>query len=83
MMTAMKEKLEPRYLRLYKEAFSEEEIAGMLSFYKTPAGRAVIDKMPVLMQQTMLEVQKLISGTIPQMQKIQEEFAAEMSAAGK
>lgn len=77
------EKLEPMYLRLYKESFSEEEIVGMLSFYKTPAGQAVINKMPVLMQKTMLEVQKMVSGAAPQMQKIQEQFVTEIKAANK
>jgi len=77
------EKLEPMYLRLYKESFTEEEVAGMLSFYKTPAGQAVIYKMPVLMQKTMLDIQKMISVVTPQMQKIQENFIAEMKAASK
>ena len=75
------EKLEPMYLRLYKESFTEEEVVGMLSFYKTPAGQAIIYKMPVLMQKTMLDMQKMISGVTPQMQKIQENFIAEMKAA--
>ncbi len=77
------ERLEPMYLRLYKESFSEEEIAGMLSFYKTPAGLAVTNKMPVLMQKTMLEIQKMVAEATPQMQKIQEQFVAEMKAASK
>lgn len=77
------EKLEPMYLRLYTKSFTEEEVAGMLEFYKTPAGQAVIHKMPVLMQQTMLEIQKMASGVTPKMQKIQEQFAAEMASAGK
>ena len=77
------EKLEPMYLRLYKESFSEEEVASMLSFYKTPGGQALVHKMPTLMQKTMLEVQKMISGATPQMQKIQQEFIAEMTAASK
>lgn len=77
------ETLEPMYLRLYKETFSEEEVAGMLAFYKTPAGQAVIYKMPVLIQQTMLEVQKMTSGMAPKLQNIQVQFAAEMASASK
>ena len=77
------EKLEPIYLSLYKESFTEEEVAGMLSFYQTPAGQAVINKMPVLMQKTILEVQTMMSGLDPQMEKIQQTFAAEMAAASK
>ncbi len=77
------EKLKPMYVRLYKESFSEEELTGMLAFYKTPAGQAVIQKMPVLMQKTMLEVQKMLSEATPQMQKIEADFIAEMKAASK
>ena len=77
------EKLEPMYLRIYSEAFSEEEVAGMLSFYKTPAGQAVIVKMPVLMQQTMVEVQRMLEGATPKIQKIQQDFVAEMESLGE
>lgn len=76
-------KLEPMYLRLYQESFSEEEVAGMLAFYKTPSGQAVIYKLPGLMHKTLLEVQKMTSGMSPQMQQIQQDFAVEMTAASK
>lgn len=76
------EKLEPMYLRVYRESLSEEDVAGMLAFYKTPAGQSPIQKMPVLMQKTLGEVQKLMSESQPQMQKAMEEFAAQMKAAG-
>lgn len=77
------DKLEPIYLRLYKESFTEEEINGMVTFYKTPAGQAVIHKMPGLMQKTMFEVQQITTGMTPKMQKVQEQFVAEMAAANK
>lgn len=76
------EKMEPMYLRLYRESFTEEEIAGMLTFYRTPAGQAVINKMPLLVQKSIVETQKTISTVSPQMQKIQQDFIAEMKAAG-
>ncbi|HLX79499.1 MAG TPA: DUF2059 domain-containing protein [Burkholderiales bacterium] len=77
------EKLEPIFLRLYRDTFTEEEIGGMLSFYKTPTGQAVINKMPLLMQNVLTEVQKMSTGLSSQMQKIQQDFAAEMKAAEK
>lgn len=77
------EKLEPMYVRMYKETFTEEEVAGMLTFYQTSAGQAVINKMPALMQQTMVEVQKLTSGIVPELQKVQKQFAAEMASASE
>lgn len=74
-------KLEPMYLHLYQDAFSEEEVAGMLRFYRTPAGQAVIHKMPSLMQKTMLEVQRMVADMTPQMQQIMRDFMADMKAA--
>ena len=76
-------KLEPMYLSIYKESFTEEEVAGMITFYKTPAGQAVINKMPGLMQRTMLEVQKIMSGLMPQMQKIQQDFIDDVKVVSK
>ncbi len=77
------EKLEPMSVRLYKESFTEEEVDGMLTFYKTPAGQAVIGKMPVLMQKTMFEMQKMTSDMVPKMQSIEQDFRAELAAASK
>jgi hypothetical protein len=77
------EKLESLYLRLYQDSFTEEEVAGILHFYQTPAGQAIIYKMPVLMQKSMMEMQKRIGEVTPQMQKIQENFVSEMSQASK
>lgn len=74
-------KLEPMYVRLYQESFSAEEVTGLLAFYQSPAGQAVIYKMPVLMQKTMTEVGKMTSAMMPKMEKVQQEFAAEMEAA--
>jgi len=53
-VTMMKElldwkKLEPMYVRIYQKTFTHAEIDGMIAFYKTPAGQAVISKMPSAM----------------------------------
>lgn len=77
------EKLEPMYLRLYRDSFTEEEIGGMLAFYRTPAGQAVIGKMPMVMQNTMVEVQRMIAALAPRMQRIEQDFVAELKAAGQ
>lgn len=75
------EKLEPLYVRLYQESFTDEEIAGMTAFYRTPAGQAVINKMPMLMQKTMAEMQRTTSEVTPKVVRIQMEFLQELKAA--
>ena len=74
-------KLEPTYIRMYKETFSGDEINGMLTFYKSPTGQAVIRKMPLLMKNTMAEMQKIMIGTMPKMREIQRDFVDEIKAA--
>jgi hypothetical protein len=77
------EKMEPLYLRLYQETFSEEEVASMLAFYSTPAGKALVLKMPALVQKTMHEVQTMVSSMAPKMQQIEREFVDELKAASR
>jgi hypothetical protein len=77
------EKLEPMSIRLYQQTFSEDELQGMLAFYKTPAGQAVINKMPALMQNLMAEVQHMVADMDPQLEQVMNDFQADMKAAGK
>ncbi len=72
------EKIEPVYIRLYKEAFTEEEVVGMLSFYQTPVGQAAINKVPFLMARGNAEVGKMLSNSAPRLNKIMEDFVSEM-----
>jgi uncharacterized protein len=76
-------KLEPMYLRVYQKTFSQQEVDGMIAFYKTPAGQAVIAKMPVVMQNTIEEMQQMMSPVIQKIQKMQQDVVTGMKAEGK
>ena len=54
---------------------------GMIAFYKTPSGQAVIKKMPVVVQQSVMMSQSMIQTLMPKMQQIQKEFISEVRAA--
>ena len=87
-MTMIKEmldwnKLEPMYIRIYQKSLTQQEVEGMIAFYKTPAGQAVITKMPVIMQHTMTEMQQLMAPMMQKLQKKQQEIAAEIKAGKK
>lgn len=75
------QKLEPIYIRLYQESFTEDEMQAMLAFYRTPTGQALIEKMPALTKRTMVEVQAMTVGMMPRLQEVLRDFAAEMKAA--
>jgi hypothetical protein len=88
MIAMMKElldwtKLEPLYLRVYQKTFNQQEVDGMIAFYKTPAGQAVIAKMPAVMQNTIEEMQQRMGPVMQKMQKMQQDVVAEMKAEAK
>jgi len=74
--------LSPKYAAMYKKTFSQEEIDGMLAFYKTPAGKAVITKMPSVTQYSMQLTQALMADLMPKIMKIQQDSIAQLKAAG-
>lgn len=71
------EKLEPMYVRIYMKSFTQEEVDGMIAFYKTPAGQAVINKMPVVMQNTMGEMKQMMGPMAQRIQKMQQEVLSQ------
>jgi uncharacterized protein len=58
------EKLEPLFVKVYQESFTQEEVDGMLAFYKSSSGQAIIHKMPLVLQNTMSETQKLMGAAL-------------------
>jgi hypothetical protein len=74
--------MKPEYVRLYDEVYSDEEITGILAFYKSAAGQALIRKMPLLMTKSMEISQRHLSGLMPEIQRITKE-AAEKSKSGE
>lgn len=68
-------KMEPEYVRLYDEVYSDEEITGILVFYKSAAGQAFVKKMPILMTKSMELAQRQVSDLMPEIQRITNEAA--------
>jgi len=66
--------VEPEYIRLYAGAFSDEELDGMLAFYKSPAGTALLEKMPALNQQANQDMQSKIAALQPQVKQMFDDF---------
>jgi len=77
------QKMKPLYVQIYRETFDQEEIDGMLAFYASPAGKAVITKMPVVMQKSLVLSQSLTQSTIPKMVAAMEEAMREAKVTSK
>jgi uncharacterized protein len=70
--------LQAMYLRTYRASFTQDELDGMMAFYKTPAGIAMIKKMPVVMHNVMGEMQGMMKPMQEKMQEIQRETVQEL-----
>jgi|HubBroStandDraft_6_1064221.scaffolds.fasta_scaffold315968_1 hypothetical protein len=66
-------KAKSAYISIYAETFTEGEIDGMLGFYKSSAGQAMLEKMPRLIQKSMAVAQQLMSDAMPEIQRMVEE----------
>lgn len=73
--------LRERMLRIYADALTQEEVDGMLAFYATPAGQAVIKKMPRLMQTLMADMQQRMTPMIGKVEQASRELARELREA--
>jgi len=67
------ERAKPAFIQIYAETFTESDIDGILAFYKSPAGQAMLDKMPQLVQKSMAVGQQLIGDTMPEIQRMVKE----------
>ncbi len=65
---------------LYSEVFSKEELTAISTFYGTPAGQSMIDKQPAIQQKMMQIMMGRMNELGPRMQKMTQEFQAEISA---
>lgn len=67
--------MERLYLKVYTETFTQSEIDGMTAFYASPAGHAVIVKMPLAVKNTMSEMQQRMQQLVPKLQQMAKEAA--------
>lgn len=83
MMGVMREemawaKLKPMFVQVYQETLTQADVDGLVAFYRTPAGRAMIEKMPAVMQRSAT----IMQGQMPAMiEKLQAVMAEELRAA--
>jgi len=72
---------EPMMIEVYRNTFSQHEVDGMLKFYRSEAGQAVIAKLPTAMQQTMASMQSHVKTLTPKIVQLEKDSAAQLKAA--
>lgn len=74
-------KLKPMFVQVYQETLTQEDVDGLLAFYRSPAGRTMIEKMPAVMQRTSAIMQAQLPALVGKLQAaIAEELQAVMVA---
>ncbi|MEN6558533.1 MAG: DUF2059 domain-containing protein [Thermoguttaceae bacterium] len=69
--------MKDQYVALYAETFSETELKGLIEFYKSPVGRAFVQKQPELMERSMKLSQQKMMQLMPKIQAFCKEAATE------
>lgn len=64
--------LKSAYIKLYAETFTQEEVDGLLAFYRSPAGVALLEKMPLVTQKSTAITQQRIG---PLVEKLKASMA--------
>lgn len=68
------DKLEPEFAKLYADAYTEQQIDDLITFYKSPTGQVMVEKTPILMQQANAITQQHMAAAIPQIQQLLQDF---------
>jgi hypothetical protein len=77
------ERLEPMFIDVYKATLTQAEIDGISQFYRSPAGQALINKMPQVMDHTMKLVMGRMQVVRPRLEALQKEMFDDIKATSK
>jgi uncharacterized protein len=70
--------MEPVYVAMYDETFTVDELRSLVAFFKSPAGQAYVDKTPVLMNNTLKQMQQVVDDVKPEIQRLSNDFMQQM-----
>ncbi len=69
--------LEPDFVKLYSDAYTEEELDGILAFYHSPAQRTMLAKTPQRTEQSIVISQQRMAALTPRIQELVAQFQRE------
>ena len=75
--------MQPVYVDLYAKTFTDDELDGILVFYKSPAGAAMISKLPALTAEAQQISQKRIAAIQPQLMQMVQDLAKDAAQTSK
>jgi hypothetical protein len=74
--------LEPDYVDIYAKNFTDEQLDAILVFYKSPAGIALVDKLPTLTAEGSQLAQAKMTALQPQLRQLIQEYSKSVTTHG-
>ncbi len=71
------DKMEQDYIHLYQHTFSQTEVDGMLTFYQSDIGRALVAKTPQLTRKSMEMATERLKQALPRVEVLINAFMRE------
>jgi hypothetical protein len=66
-------------INIYSRHFTEKEVQGLITFYRSDIGRSMTKKMPLVMQDSMIISQQLMKDFMPEVQSLAMELRASIT----
>lgn len=73
--------LKDEFVAAYADVLTEQELQDLLAFYRSPSGRAYVEKVPELMKRSAAITQNRLASVAPQVQEMVKESAARQTNA--
>lgn len=74
-------KMLPAYIQIYRDTFTEKELAELIAFYESPTGQMFVQKTPVILDKTSKIMQQKMVSILTRMDAALSESMKEMSKA--
>jgi hypothetical protein len=74
-------KIEPEIVSVYVKTFSQKEINDMITFYSSPSGQSVANKLPLVSRQMTTDIHERMLPLIQKMKQAQSDMMTRLKAA--
>jgi hypothetical protein len=75
------DKMEPVYVEIYQNTFTQNEINALIAFYKTPLGKSIVVKLPEAMKTAELQTLQTVNQMMNRIREMQREVAEDVQSA--
>ncbi|MBX3667032.1 MAG: DUF2059 domain-containing protein [Rhodocyclaceae bacterium] len=73
-------KIKAIYIQAYQDTFTQDEVNGLLAFYRSPAGKAFVEKMPAIAQKANTGIQGKLGPLLENLRAAVQKSVAEAGA---